>query len=451
MTAVGGSGAGADREDRADPDHPSGSSPPAGPVGRLTAAARTRPTRRWVAVAWTVGAASALWCLVDVWSRTWQQYQLDLAVYVLGAHHLVDGRLYTVSLPTTPHLPFTYPPIAALVFAPLAPLPRQAGQLVWAAVNVVCLYAVVVLSLRAVVPGIDRTRLALASLWALGPVMLLEPVWLTFFFGQINLVLCAAILADLTLVLSVGDRRLPRGVLLGVSAAIKLIPLVFLPYLFLTRQFRAAWTAVAAFVGATLLALLFNPSVTWSYFTKYATDAQRVGGVFFISNQSLRGSLDRLAHRAVSVPVVTAAEALVLVAGIALAAWAHRSSSPFLGILVCATTGMVVSPITWEHHMVWAVPVLAWLALAPDRPVGGPVWAAAAAGVLVWAPLLRVPSGGDNELHEHGWQLVIGQSFFGLMVVFLVGVALQLAVRRQRASRGVSGPRRRAATAASTT
>ncbi len=425
--------------------------PAVGPVGRLTDAACTRPSRRWLAVASIVGAASAAWCLVDVWSRTWNQYQLDLAVYVLGAHHLVDGHLYSASLPTTPHLPFTYPPIAALAFIPLTVLPRQAAQLVWAAVNIASLYAVVALSLRAVVPGMDRSRLALVALWVLGPTMLLEPVWLTFYFGQINLVLCAAILADLTLELRVGGRTLPRGVLLGISAAIKLIPLVFIPYLFLTRQFRAAWTTLVTFVAVTVLALAFNPSVTWAYFTKYATDAQRVGTVFFISNQSLRAAADRLAHRQIAVPLVTAAEAIVLVAGIALAGWAFRESSSFLGILVCATTGMVVSPITWEHHLVWVVPILLWLSLAPDRPAGGPVWAAAAAGVLVWAPLLRVPSGGDNELHEHGWQLGIGQSFFGLMAVFLVGVAVQLAVRRRRSARGVSGPRPPAATVGAAT
>ena len=148
----------------------------------------------------------------------------------------------------------------------------------------------------------------------------------------------------------------------------------------------------AEVVAFALVALLVNPSVTWSYFTKYATDAQRVGGVFFISNQSLRGAVDRLAHHVVPVPLVTVAEAAVLVAGIALARWAYLESSSFLGILVCATTGMLVSPISWEHHLVWAVPIMAWLALAPDRPTGGPVWAALAAGmptVILAATLLE--------------------------------------------------------------
>ena len=138
-----------------------------------------------------LGAASLAWLIVEVWQLTWHQQQLDFSVYVMGAHHLVDGRLYTASLGVAPHLPFTYTPVAALVFAPLAALPRSVGQLTWAAVNVLSLYAVLVLSLRAVLPGTDRVRLALWALVLLGPSYLLDPVRLTFYFGQVNLVLCA--------------------------------------------------------------------------------------------------------------------------------------------------------------------------------------------------------------------------------------------------------------------
>ena len=400
-------------------------------------------SRRSIVLLSALGALSVAWLCHAVWIRTVHQTQLDYAVYVMGAHHLVDGTLYTVSLSLAgyPHLPFTYPPVAALGFVPLGLLSVPAGQVVWALVNMASLFAIIALSLRCVRPGIDRVRLLLVSLVLVGPSTLLLPVWLTFYFGQVNLVLCALILADLTTTIRVGTRRLPRGVLVGVTAAVKLIPLVFVPYLFVTRQVRTAWTALAGFAGATLVAAAVDPSLTWSYFTKYATDAQRVGGVFYISNQSLRGAVDRLDHRVVPTVVVTAASAVVLVAGIALARWAHRDSSPFLGVLVCATTGMLASPISWEHHLVWVVPMLLWLACAPDRPVGGPVWAVAGAVVLVWAPVLHVPSGGVNELHEHGWQLLAGNSFFALLSAFMLGVAVLLAVRR-RAGRGpsLSGP-----------
>jgi alpha-1,2-mannosyltransferase len=286
----------------------------------------------------------------------------------------------------------------------------------------------------------DRTRLLLWSVVLLGPSYLLDPVRLTFYFGQINLVLCLLMLADLTTTLQFRGRTLPRGVLVGVAAAVKLVPLVFIPYLFVTRQVRSAWTALAAFAACSLLAAALDPATSWSYWTKYAFDASRVGNPSFVLNQSLQGTLDRLTHRDVSVVAVDVVGAVVLSAGIALARWAWRDSSSFLGLLVCATTGMVVSPITWEHHLVWAVPILLWLALAPDRPAGGPLWAVAAAIVLWWAPLQHVPSGGTLELHEHGWTLVASNSFFALLVAFLAGVAVQLVIRRGRPARQPGAP-----------
>lgn len=389
-----------------------------------------RPSTRWFVVMATLGVLSVGWLLGWIWYDTWDRTQLDFAVYVLGAHHLVDGQLYHVGLPYPPYLPFTYPPLAALAFGPLAVLPRQAGQLVWAAVNAASLYGIIALSLRAVRPALDRTRLLLWSVVLLGPAAQLDPVRLTLYFGQINLVLCLLILADLTCTLEVRGHTLPTGVLVGVAAAVKLVPLIFIPYLFVTRQTRAAWTALATFVACSLLASALDPASSWAYWTKYATDASRVGNPSYILNQSIQGTLDRLAHRDVSTPVVDVLGVVVLVAGIALARWAWRDSSPFLGILVCATTGMVVSPITWEHHLVWAVPILLWLACAGDRPAGGPVWAAVGAVVLWWAPLQHVPSGANRELHEHGWTLLAANSFFVLLAAFLVGVAVLLTFRR---------------------
>jgi len=409
-------------------------------TGTDVGGARGRPSTLWLVVLSVLGAVSVGWLLGWIWFDTWDTRQLDFAVYVLGAHHVIDGQLYHVGLPYAPYLPFTYPPIAALAFGPLALLPHQTAQLVWAAVNVASLFGIIVLSLRAVRPDMDRTRVMLWSVVLLGPACQLDPVRLTLYFGQVNLVLCLVLLIDLTTKLGCRGRTLPRGVLVGVAAAIKLIPLVFIPYLFVTGQARAAWTAIATFVGISLLAAVLAPAVSWSYWTKYAFDASRVGNPSFVLNQSLQGTLDRLSHRDVSVVAVDVASVLVLVVGIALAWWAWRDSSPFLGLLVCATTGMVVSPITWEHHLVWTVPILLWLTLASDRPAGGPLWAAVVAAVLWWAPLQHVPSGGTRELHEHGWTLVAANSFFALLVAFLAGVAVLLIVRRGRSAGPIRVP-----------
>ena len=86
----------------------------------------TRPPPDGLGVAWAVGALST--GLVVLWGLglSWHRRQLDIAVYLMGGRGLVDGQLYLVALPHPPHLPFTYPPFAALVFAPLR-LSRRVG------------------------------------------------------------------------------------------------------------------------------------------------------------------------------------------------------------------------------------------------------------------------------------------------------------------------------------
>ena len=394
---------------------------------------------KWSPVLWGLGIVSTAWATagaVDLATRR----QLDIAVYLLGGRNLVDGRLYQVALPQLPHLPFTYPPFAALVFAPLSALPQRGAQVIWALINVVALFALVALALRAARPELGRQRLLMWSLVLMQPAYLIEPVHLTFGFGQVNIVLATMVLGDLTARLRVGNRTLPRGVLVGIAASIKLVPLVFVPYLFLTRQTRAAWVSLGTFVVCSAVTAATDPRVSWSYWTKYAFDAKRVGGVFYISNQSLRAVADRLDHRVVSTGLITLASAAVVVAGVLLAAWAYRSSSSYIGILVCATTGLLASPITWAHHMVWVVPILIWLVLAPDRPRGGLIWAVAGYALFWWAPIWRVPNGGNNELHEHGWQLLEGNSFFVAAAVFMVGVAVMLWRRRRVGAVGDTEP-----------
>ena len=49
------------------------------------------------------------------------------------------------------------------------------------------------------------------SLVLMAPALLLDPVRLTFGYGQINLLLAAAVLVDLTRAVRVGGRTLPGG------------------------------------------------------------------------------------------------------------------------------------------------------------------------------------------------------------------------------------------------
>ena len=103
-----------------------------------------------------------------------------------------------------------------------------------------------------------------------------------------------------------------------------------------------------------------------------------------------------------------------------------------LGVLVCATTCLIVSPVTWAHHLVWVVPAILWLALAEDRPRHGRALAVGA-GVLFWsAPIWWVPHDRVLGLRLNAWQLVAGNSFFLATVLFMSGVAVHV-TRRNRA------------------
>ena len=197
----------------------------------------------------------------------------------------------------------------------------------------------------------------------------------------------------------------------GLAAALKLTPLIFVPFLFATKQVRAGCVALMTFVGCGLVMLLVAPAESWSYWTRYVFDTSRVGGVVYIANQSLRSTIVQFTHAAASDHLVVLVVLLAGVAGLAVAVWAYRSSSALLGILVCAVTGLIVSPITWGHHLVWIVPVVVWLALAPDRPAFGRVWAALAILWFWYGPIWRVPHGRGIELHNSISQLAVGNSY----------------------------------------
>jgi alpha-1,2-mannosyltransferase len=403
------------------------------PVGQRGPVAR----RRVGALVWCAGAVSAALAVVRVFLLVWHRSPLDFDIYMMGGSHFFGGHLYQVTYPS-PQLGFTYPPFSALAFSPLTVVPRQAAQYLWALADLVALGALLALSLRSVRPMWPGRELVKWSLVLMTPAIWLDPVKLTFSYGQINIVLAALVLADLTGPVRIAGKTLPTGVLTGLAASAKLTPLVFVPFLYLVRRGRAASIALGTFVGAAAVVAVLGPSTSWEYWTRYAFDAGRIGSNSYISNQSLSGVLERFHHGPVAHPLYDGIDLALAVAGFALAVWAYRQSSHLLGILVCATAGMVVSPITWVHHMVWIVPVLVWLCLADDRPSGGPIWAGAAALLFWWAPIWSLPYGGSGqELHEHGWQLVLGSSYFVAMLVFLFGVAVMLWLRsRSRATAG---------------
>jgi alpha-1,2-mannosyltransferase len=367
---------------------------------------------------WPVLSAAVAFAGATVLALSHQQ--LDLSTYLLGGAHATSNNLFTVTYPTD-HLGFTYPPFSALLFAPFAHFPPRACEVVFSWVNLGALFAIIVVSLRAVCAALDKRTLLWWGLALVLPVVLFDPVRQTFLLGQVNIILALMIVADLTM-----DLPVPRGILIGLAAAIKVTPIILIPYLFLTRQGRAGLRAVGAFAAAAVLAAAVNTSTSWSYWTHYIRDPQRAGMLSWIGNQGVLGATERMLGRTVATPTTFVIVVTVGVLGLLIAAGAYRRSSPVLGLLVVEATESLASPVSWSHHFIWMILLVAWLALAEDRPRYG-VWYALAVSVLLWAaPYWWVPHGPSVRFAGRGWLIPLGDAYALVFIVLLVGAALRV-------------------------
>ena len=294
--------------------------------------------------------------------------------------------------------------------------------MVFSWVNLAALFGLIVVSLRAVCRELDKRTLLWWGLALVLPVVLFDPVRQTFLLGQVNIILALMIVADLTM-----DLPIPRGILVGLAAAIKVTPIILIPYLFLTRQGRSGVRAIASFLGAAALAVAFNASTSWSYWTHYIRDPQRAGMLSWIGNQGVLGATERMLGHTVTTPTTFVIVMTVGVLGLLIAAGAYRRSSPVLGLLVVEATESLASPVSWSHHFIWMVLLVAWLALAEDRPRAGEWWALALAALLWAAPYWWVPHGPGVRFAGRGWLLPVGDAYVLVFIVVLIGAAVRVA------------------------
>jgi alpha-1,2-mannosyltransferase len=356
-------------------------------------------------------------------------HPVDFDIYRMGAadvlgSHLYDARLAHSLMGGARGMHFTYPPFAAFLFEPFTWLSVTTAQVIWSILNVLALAALAAITIRAVRPDLSAKWAWTAAAIALLPLLRLDPDALTVAYGQINFFVVLLVVLDLTTTLRRGRLVLPRGVLLGIAAAVKLTPLIFIPYLFLTRQFKAGITALATFLACGFAAFAIAPHSSWSYWSAEIFDTKRDGNLLYVSDQNLHSALQRLLGGSVPVAALGLLTVLFAIGGLAVATWAYRASSPMLGVLVCAVTGLIISPVSWAHHYVWIVPVLAWLILGRDRPGGG-VWWALAAAILFWA----APIWWVHDLQSgYGGPLTIleGNAFFLAVVSFLILASILL-------------------------
>lgn len=387
---------------------------------------------------WLVAAAGLGYVAWQLFGHT--PYRIDIDVYQMGAQAWMQGHsLYHGDVlfhtPIGLNLPFTYPPLAAIVFCPFAWLQMPAASVAITALTLVLLVVSTVVVLTrldvwaasAALPGpAGLRRWWLAVMIAVGATMWLEPVTSNFAFGQINVVLMTLVIADCM------PRRTPwpRGLLLGLGIALKLTPAVFLLYFLLRRDNRAALTALASFVAATAVGFVLAWSDSWEYWTHTLHHTDRIGEAGLNTDQNIAGALARLGLGEQQRFLLWVGASLLV---LALTVWAMRrvlrADEPVLAVVCVALFGLVVSPVSWSHHWVWGLPTVVVLAVLAwrRRNVALAVVGVAGVALMRWSPIDLLPK--HHEATAVWWRQLAGMSYVWWALAVLLAAGLTVTAR----------------------
>ncbi len=364
------------------------------------------------------------------------QWHLDLRVYRAAGHSLFHGGSPFTEYYTASHLPFTYTPFALLVLSPLALGRLGLAEWSWWAISAVCLVGAAVLMLTSAFTVAPRRAWAIAALLGGVATLALEPVRSNFDYGQINVILMVMVVADLTRV-----RGPWRGVLVGLAAAVKLTPVIYLLYFALDRDWRSLVRGTATIAGVTAVAWAVLPGDSVRYWFHQFYDAKRTGPLGIVSNQSWNGMVHRPpfegGHLGTAVWLVLSVATLVC--AVVLTGWLVGGRRTAEAVMVLALTEVLVSPVSWTHH--WS-----WLALAPivavsvarvHRSVA--VVLAVLVGLAVVAPYLWLHLGVLGDVASNA--LVLGAATVLVLWLVVEARARRSAGRARPEPPSVSEPR----------
>jgi alpha-1,2-mannosyltransferase len=372
-------------------------------------------------------------------------------------------------------LKFTYPPFAAVAFALVSILPDRVMVVCSVVGNMLALVAALWFTFGGLGYRDRRVRLG-ATLVAAAVTFWLQPVVRTIYLGQVNLILMAMIMWDLCQADTTknGKVRWWQGFATGIAAGVKLTPLIFIPYLLLTRKFRVAAGTVAGFLFTVVVGFIFLPhdSSKWWLHGLIWTDGSRAGFIAWAGNQSLHALTSRLMGSvAAGQTAWIIASALAFALGMTAAWLFDRGGHRVVAILVTALTGLLISPISWDHHWVWialAVAVTGHYAIQYRRrglvSTARWLWVLVAGMILAFAawpdaiftsarnlgkfslgwlwlqkntnPILYTRYGDQSwfpEYHWHGFQLLWGNAYI-LSGMALLLIALFIGFRLRRST-----------------
>lgn len=349
---------------------------------------------------------------------------------------------------------YIYPPFFALVLAPLTHFGLVAAGRVWLLVVHVAFFTALALILRAHPElGPNGRRLFLVA------ALSFMPLYLNLKFQQVATVWLLLVTA--TLLASLRRRNTAAGIFIALAASLKVVPVFLIPMFWRLGRRRIAVVGGVALAVTTLVTVLLSPG-SWQFFTVVLP---RIGlGTANWDNGSVDGLVSRIVQYAPTVfgaatqSTAKAVIALAVVVVVGLTLWCSRGGSDDawtlrLSVAALVTSLLIVSSVTWQHHLVMLLLPLAtgltWI-LARRAPARY-AWWLFAAYLLCWMDRRAFPLPAPELVHTAG-QVALVLIATSVKLIGLIGLWLlllqMLRLERQGAIRQQTSPRAAGQTAA---
>ncbi|HXM53426.1 MAG TPA: glycosyltransferase family 87 protein, partial [Candidatus Binatus sp.] len=294
-------------------------------------------------------------------------------------------------------------------------------------------------------PELSRGGRRLLLLASLG----FMPVYLNLKFQQVATVWLLLITATLWAAL----RRHTglAGAFIATAASLKVSPIFLIPLFARLGRWRIAVMGSVMLVVLTVVTVLAAPG-SWQFFTVVLP---RIGlGTANWDNGSIDGLVSRIAELAPglfggatqTVAKVVIAAAAIIVIGITLWQARGRADEAWtlrLSVAALITALLIVSSVTWQHHLVTLLLPLAtgiaWITVR--RPEARYGWWLFAAYAMCWMDRRAFPLPADMQVHSSTEAaLVLAGTSVKLLGLLLLWTLLLRMLRHERVAASVRRP-----------
>jgi alpha-1,2-mannosyltransferase len=396
-----------------------------------------------------IGAYYVTWSVVQWLTLTPESLRFDFVNYFGGAQAAAHGTDIYADFKRSWGtqawvVAYIYPPFFALVLAPLTSLGLLAAARIWLLAVQAAFIASLLLILR-IHPELTRSGRRLLLFASLG----FMPVYLNLKFQQVATVWLLLITA--TLWAALRRRTGLAGAFIAAAASLKVTPIFLIPLFARLGRWRIAVVGSIMLIVLTVITVLAAPG-SWQFFTVVLP---RIGlGTANWDNGSIDGLVSRIvqlspdlfggATQTVARGVIAAAAVLVIGATLWVArpgikeTWTLR-----LGVAALVTALLIVSSVTWQHHLVTLLlPIataIAWITVR--RPGARYGWWLFAAYAMCWVDRRAFPLPADLQVHSpaEAALMLAGTSVKLIGLLLLWALLLQM-LRRERVVVSVRRP-----------